>query len=50
VVSRPRRVLNAADVAEILGRDRRWTYAHAEDSAPSAMATGRRDVSGSTST
>jgi hypothetical protein len=29
--NRPRRVLNAADVAEILGRDRRWVYAHAEE-------------------
>jgi hypothetical protein len=28
---RPRRVLNAADPAEILGRDRRWVYAHAEE-------------------
>jgi hypothetical protein len=28
---RPQRVLTAADVAEILDRDRRWVYAHAEE-------------------
>jgi hypothetical protein len=28
---RSRRVLNAADVAELLDRDRRWVYAHAEE-------------------
>ena len=28
---RPARVLTTADVAEILGRDRRWVYAHAEE-------------------
>jgi len=27
----PLRVLTTADVAEILGRDRRWVYAHAEE-------------------
>lgn len=29
--SRPQRVLTAAEVAEILDRDRRWVYAHAEE-------------------
>jgi len=29
--SRPVRVLTTTDVAEILGRDRRWVYAHAEE-------------------
>jgi hypothetical protein len=28
---RPARVLTTADVAAILGRDRRWVYAHAEE-------------------
>jgi hypothetical protein len=28
---RPQRVLTAADVAEILDRDRRWVYGHAEE-------------------
>src|SRR5215207_5109648 len=32
---RPQRVLTAADVAEILDRDRRWVYAHA--GAPGAF-------------
>ena len=29
--TRPARVLSASDVAEILGRERRWVYAHAEE-------------------
>jgi hypothetical protein len=38
----PRRVLDAAQVGRLLGRDRRWVYAHAEELGGVRYANGPR--------
>jgi hypothetical protein len=38
----PRRILDAAQVGRLLGRDRRWVYAHAEELGGFRYADGPR--------
>jgi hypothetical protein len=44
------RVLNAGDVAKLLGRSRQWVYEHASELGHSASRPGRAGGSGSTAT
>jgi hypothetical protein len=41
-IEQPGRVLNAAQVGRLLGRDRRWVYAHAEQLGGFRYANGPR--------